>query len=142
RAALDVATVGIACETVAVEREVMHAAVALDLDERLQARLQLVGKSADAAKLVEVAVVVGDVLAVRQGRVLVDGAVHRAAGGELEAVEALVEAEGAAERRIDGIIDEAGLDVRAARIVGRDPQAGLRGEIEILGHVEAAIDMA
>src|ERR1700760_1859112 len=88
------------------------------------------------------AVVITDVLAVRQRRVLVDGAVHRAAGGELKAVEALVEAERAAERGVDRIIDEARLDVRAARIVGRNPQAGLRGEIEVLGHVEAAVDMA
>ena len=73
-----------------------------------------------------------EVLAVGQRRVLVDGAVDGGAGGNLQAVEALVEADRAAERGIDRISGEPRLDVRAAGIVGRNPQPRLRGQVEIL----------
>src|SRR6185437_6140882 len=42
----------------------------------------------------------------------------------------------------DWISGEPGLDVRAAGIVGRDPQPRLPGEIEIPGDIEPAVDMA
>jgi hypothetical protein len=92
--------------------------------------------------LVEVAIVVGAYLPIGQGRVLIGGALDGGAGRDLQAVEALVEAEGAAERGEDGIAREPGLDVRAAGIVGRNPQAGLRGDIGVAGDIEAAVDMA
>ena len=110
----------------------MHAAVALDLGERLQPRRQFVADAADAAILVEVAVVVAGGGAVGERRVLVDGAVDGAAGEKSQPVEILVDAEGAAERRIDRISGEAGLDVRAAGIVGGDQQPQFRGEMGVL----------
>ena len=54
---------------------------------------------------------------------MVDGG----AGGDVEPVETLVETKGAADRLVDRIPGEAGLDVRAAGIVGGDTQARLRG---------------
>src|SRR6185437_9556221 len=50
-AALGVAAVGIAGKAAAVEREVVDAAVALDLDERLYRRRQFVAAAANAAEL-------------------------------------------------------------------------------------------
>ena len=74
----------------------MDAVVALDLDERLQARLQLVGETPDAAILVEVAVVVAEGRAVSELGVGVGGAIDGGASRDLEAVKGLVESEGAA----------------------------------------------
>ena len=51
------------------------------------------------------------------------GAVDGAAGGNLQPVEILVDAERAAERREDRISGEARLHVRAAGIVGGDAAA-------------------
>ena len=70
----------------------MDAVVALDLDERLQARLELVGEAPDAAILVEVAVVVAEGRAVGELGVGVGRAIDGGAGRDLEAVEGLVEA--------------------------------------------------
>ena len=119
----------------------MHPAVALDLGERLHARRQLVADAADAAILVEVAVVVAGGGAVGERRVLVDGTVDGGAGGQIQPVEILVDAEGAAERRIDRITGEAGLDVRAAGIVGGHQQPHFRGEMGILADIETAVDV-
>ncbi len=114
----------------------MHAVVALDFGERLQPRQQIVADAADAAELVEVAVVIGGRCAVGQHGVLIDGAVDGAAGGNLQAVEILVDAEGAAERRVDRIAGKTGLDVRTAGIVGGDAQARFRGQAGIVGDIE------
>ena len=123
RTGLDVAAGGVARIAVAVEVEVVHAGVALHLAERFQARHHLVGDTADAAILREVAVVIAGRGAVGQLRPLIIGAVHGGAAGDLQAVEILVEAEGAADRGVDRIALQARLDVRAAGIVGGDQQA-------------------
>ena len=73
---------------------------------------------------------------------LIDGAIDGGAGGNLQAVETLVDAEGAAERRIDRILRKPGLDVRAAGIVGGDAQPRLRGQPGVVADVEPAVDMA
>jgi hypothetical protein len=120
----------------------MHAGVALGLDERFDGGRQFIGDAADPAILVEIAIVVGGMLAVAQRRVGIGGAVNRGAAGHLQAIETLVEAEGAAERGVDRIRRKPRLDVGAAGVVGRQPQAQLRGEVDVPGNVEAAVDMA
>ena len=119
----------------------MHAAVALDFSERLDPRHEVVADATDAAELVEVAVVVGGRGAIGEFGLLVDGAIGGGADGNLQPVETLVDAERAAERGIDGIFRQAGLDVRAAGIVGGEPQPALAGEAGIAGNVETAVDM-
>ena len=142
RAGLGVAAGGIARKAGAVELHVVCAAVALELGERFHAGQEIVAEPADAAILVEVAVVIGRRGAVGELAVGIDGAIDSAAGRKLQAIENLVDAEGAAERRKDRIPRKPSLNIRAAGIVGGDAQAQLRGKTGVAGDVETAVDMA
>src|SRR5476651_152154 len=100
-----------------IHRRVMYAGVALDLRERLDAGQEIVGDPPHPAKLVEVAVVVGREGAVGELAVLIGGAIGGGAGGELQAIKTLVDAERAAVSREQRVACETGLDVGAAGIV-------------------------
>jgi hypothetical protein len=98
----------------------VNAAIAFDFAERPRPRQQIVADAADAAILIEVAVVVGGLLAVGELRILVGGAIDGAGRGQAQRVEILLEAERAAGGRVQRILAQAGLDVRAAGIVRAD----------------------
>ncbi|MGY3652804.1 hypothetical protein ACVWW2_008095 [Bradyrhizobium sp. LM4.3] len=108
----------------------------------LQARLQLVGKAPHAAILVEVTIIVAEGRAIGQLGIGVGGAIDGGAGSDLEAIKGLVEADGRAVGGVNRIFLQAGLHIRAAGIVGGEPQAELRGQLEIAIDVDAAVDMA
>ena len=96
----------------------MVAAIGIELDERLHRRRRFVADAQLCAVLIEIAVVVAGAGAVGEHRVLVGGAVDPALDGDIEPVEALAHADAAADVGGDRQPGEAGLDVRAARIVG------------------------
>src|SRR5262249_16463046 len=140
RADLGVDAVRVALLAVAVELQVVHARVRADLDERLDARLEIVARAKDAAELVVVAVLVAGGPAVDEGRGLPDAAIDRGLGGEIEAVEGLRVADRRADRGGDRQARQSGLDVRAAGRVGADEQAPFDVEAAAAGHVEPGGD--
>src|SRR5262249_1810971 len=132
---LGVDPVRVALLAVAVELQVVHARVGADLDERLDARLEIVARAKGAAELVVVAVLVAGGLAVDEGRGLPDAAIDRGLGGEIEAVEGLRVADRRADRGGDRQARPGGLGVRAARRGGAGEQARLAGETGAAGSV-------
>ena len=119
----------------------MNAAIAFDFAERPRPRQQIVADAADAAILIEVAVVVGGLLAVGELRILIGGAIDGAGRGQAQPVEILLEAERAAGGRIKRILAQAGLNVRAAGIVGADPQMQFGKDAGVAVDIEPGVDL-
>ena len=114
----------------------MLAGVGADFDERLKPRHQVVAGAQRAAEAIVVAVGIAARGAVGEFRFLVLGALRRALDGDLDAVEALRQAEGAAERRVDREARQPRLHVRAARIVGADDQDAFADQRGVARDVE------
>ena len=143
RAALHGPAVGVAPQPEAVELEVVLARVGADFDERLEPRHQVVAGAQRAAEAIVVAVGVAGGRAVGEFRLLIFGALGRALHGDLEAVEALRQAERAAERGVDREARRG----RPARSGCRDcrcRRSAMPSPISAVSrvHVEAAGDLA
>ena len=131
----------VALFSVAVDRQFVPADVAADLDERPDARHELVACAQLPAELPVVAISVARRRAVGEFGILVPGALGDATRHQLQAVEALRDARAEAERHVYRQLGEVGRQVRAARIVGREEEPAVEIELGVARHVDAVRDL-
>ena len=103
---------------------------------------ELVADAQAQAILVEVAVALVENLAVRQVRILVDGAVDRAAQADEKPVEALRHAKGGAGGGDERALGHGGVEVGAARPLRVELEAPFDIDLRIAADVEAQAELA
>ena len=138
RPGLDIPSVRIALQSSGIDLQVISARVGARFDERLDAGHQVVAGAHQDGVAVVVAIRVALRRPVGEHRVLIFGALRRAFHCDFDAIEALQDAERAAERGVDRKAHEPCLHVRAARIVGADDSQAFANQRGVARDIEPA----